>query len=135
VMPMGEQALRVLFKRRWNEISGLTQGAFMLSLDEQRAFYEFLLRYPPRRADRAEGAEGPGFDSGYLLRKIDEIAALDASYPRLFARGVVQFRSGDFRHASRSFSAHLDVSPDGPWALRAQNHLRAALERANVEPF
>ncbi len=134
VMRMGEHAQRAIFKRRWNEISGVAGGAFDLTLDEQRAFYEFLLRYPPQKADQTSASRGQFFDGPYLLRKVDELSAIDAAYPRLFARGIIQFRTGDFRRAAESFASHLDASPDGPWAIRAQNHLRAALERSQIEP-
>ena len=133
-MRMGEHALRAIFKRRWNEISGLSGDPFDLTLDEQRAFYELLLRYPPQKEARISAGSSSGFDGTYLLRKVDELAAIDATYPRQFARGTIQFRTGDFRRAAESFAAHLDASPDGPWAIRAQNHLRAALERSLVEP-
>jgi len=153
VMRMGEHAQRAIFKRRWNEISGVAGGSFDLTLDEQRAFYEFLLRYPPPKADQtsasgghrgfgAKGAAGDpkpqmfnqAVDGPYLLRKVDELSAIDPEYPRQFARGVIQFRTGDFRRAAESFALHLEVSPDGPWAIRAQNHLRASLERSQIEP-
>jgi hypothetical protein len=133
VMHMGEHALRAIYKRRWNEISGLSGDPFDLTLDEQRAFYEFLLRYPPQKTEPGSSSIHR-FDGPYLLRKVDELAAIDATYPRQFARGIIQFRTGDFRRAAQSFSAHLDGAPDGPWAIRAQNHLRAALERSFVEP-
>jgi hypothetical protein len=85
VMRMGEHAQRAIFKRRWNEISGLAGGPFDLTLDEQRAFYEFLFRYPPQKIDPTV-ASPDRFDGPYLLRKVDELAALDAAYPRHFAR-------------------------------------------------
>jgi hypothetical protein len=133
-MRMGEPALRALYKRRWNEISGLAGERFDLTLDEQRAFYEFLLRYPPRQTEGHDSASPTGFDGSYFMRKVDELSALDPAYPRLLARGIIQFRMGDFRRAAESFSTFLDTSPDGPWAIRAQNHLRAALEHTQVEP-
>jgi len=35
--------------------------------------------------------------------------------------------------AVEEFRRHLDASPDGPYTLRAQNYLRAALERARED--
>lgn len=134
VMHMGEHALRVMFKRRWNEIAGLTEGPFAPTVDELREFYDFLLHHPPLQNQRLPTTPQPTFDGSYLLRKVDELAAIDPTYPRIFARGVIQYRAGDFRRASQSFSTHIDASPDGPWTLRAQNHLRAALERSTAEP-
>ncbi len=133
-MRMGEPALRALFKRRWNEISGLGGERFDLTLDEHRAFYEFLLRYPPRQTEAHEALPSASFDGAYFMRKVDELSALDPTYPKLLARGIIQFRTGDFRRAAESFSTFIDASPDGPWAIRAQNHLRAALEHTQVEP-
>jgi hypothetical protein len=34
-----------------------------------------------------------------------------------------------------AFRRHLEIAPDGPYALRAQNYLRAALGRARDEVF
>lgn len=133
-MRMGESALRALYKRRWNEVSGLGGEQFDLTIDEQRAFYAFLLRYPPLKTDVAHTSRVVDFDGSYFMRKVDDLSALDPSYPRLFARGIIQFRTGDFRRAAESFSTFLDTSPDGPWTIRAQNHLRAALEHMQVEP-
>ena len=130
-MLMPEQVLRVVYKRRWNEITGLSGPPFEPTIDEKRVFLAFLLRHPPRAGDRLPSSPSPGFDGAYLLRKVEEVAAVDPSYPQLFARGIVQFRKGDFRRAAESFATHLDTSPDGPWALRAQNHLRAALEQVH----
>jgi hypothetical protein len=131
VMRMGEHAQRAAFKRRWNEISGLAGGPFELTVDEQRAFYEFLLRYPP---EKPPGPDSRAVDRTYLLRKVDELAAIDPAYPRHLARGIIQFQTRDFRRAAESFNIQLETSPDGPWALRAQNHLRAALEQSLQEP-
>ncbi|MRG97060.1 tetratricopeptide repeat protein [Polyangium spumosum] len=124
VMHMDERAQRASFKLRWNEISGLSGSALALTLDERRALYGFLLVHPPR------GAED---QAAFLLRKIDELAALDPSYPRELARGVVWYRKGEFGRAAEHLATYLETSPDGPYALRAQNHLRAALERSLAE--
>jgi tetratricopeptide (TPR) repeat protein len=134
-LAMDEAALRASWKRRWNEITGLRGGGFELGLDETRALYRFLLEHPAGGREAADGARTEGAKASFLLRKIDELAALDATYPRLFARGVVLYRQGEYRRAAEAFGAHLDASPDGPWVLRAQNHLHAALEQGAAEPF
>jgi len=127
---MDEAALRASFKRRWNEISGLSGGALDLDVEEQRALYRFLLEHPP--LVRGEGSEvkPERSSAGFLLKKVDELAAIDARYPRDLARGVVLFRQGEYRRAAESFATHLERSPDGSYTLRAQNYLRASLERA-----
>jgi hypothetical protein len=124
---MDEGALRASFKRRWNEVTGLAGGGLDLALDEARALYGFLLEHP------ITGRSGSAPET-FLMRKIDELGAIDPAYPRDLARGVVLYRMGDYRRAAGAFGAHLEAAPDGPFALRAQNHLRAALERAASEP-
>ena len=58
-----------------------------------------------------------------------KLAARDPSYPAAFARGVLLFRMQRFGPATEAFRNHLEASPDGPYALRAQNHFKAALDR------
>jgi hypothetical protein len=138
VVAMDEATRRASFKKRWNEIVGVVAPAFALTLDEQRALLAFLLARPappqvmpapstPRPDDPASRALADRF----RLQKIDELAALDATYPAEFARGVVLFRLGRFPLAVEAFRRHLDRAPDGPLTLRARNHLRAALELAS----
>jgi tetratricopeptide (TPR) repeat protein len=135
VLAMDEAALRASWKRRWNEITGLRGGGLDPGLDESRALYRFLLEHPPGGRRAADGGRAERAEASFLLRKIDEIAGLDAAYPRLLARGVVLYDQGDYRRAAEAFGAHLEASPDGFWTLRAQNHLRAALERGAAELF
>ncbi|TKD00385.1 hypothetical protein [Polyangium fumosum] len=130
VMHMDEQALRASFKLRWNEISGLSGSALALGVDERRALFAFLLAHPPRVSAGLEEGRAAQDPAAFLLRKIDELSALDPSYPREFARGVVRYHKGEFGRAAEHFAMHLELSPDGPYTLRAQNHLRAALERS-----
>ncbi|MDI3290396.1 hypothetical protein [Polyangium sp. 15x6] len=130
VMHMDERALRASFKRRWNEISGLSGSTLALGIDEQRALFGFLLAHPPRSNPGRDDGRGAQDQTAFLLRKIDELSALDPSYPRELARGIVRYRKGEFGRAAEHFATHLEISPDGPYALRAQNHLRAALERS-----
>ncbi len=134
VLHMDEHALRASFKLRWNEISGLSGETFALGLDEQRALFGFLLAHPPSRVgERPETLWSEHDRATFLLRKIDELSALDPSYPREFARGVVRYRKGEHGRAAEHFATYLELSPDGPYTLRAQNHLRAALERSLAE--
>lgn len=139
---MDEPARRALFKKRWNEITMTKGERFDLAIDEQRAMLRFLLRFPPR-----DDAETPGpkprklqedervaFAAGqYRMRKIDELAKIDPSYPADFARGVVLYRLRRFASATEMFRRHLDAHPEGPLTLRAQNHLRASLGHASDE--
>ena len=125
-----EKVRAILFKRRWNEITGLTQGPFALSFEELRAFYRFLLTHP----SLVSGMQGDEVDcraiDQWRLRKVNELAQLDPSYPADLARGVLLFRLGAHTAAAEAFRNHLVKYPEGPHALRARNYLLAALEHA-----
>lgn len=157
--------LGVLFKKRWSAIVGLQRAPFAPALDEERALFKFLLAHPLVSARSAQalpappdeetaarlaqaGGAGPRSPAAalraaearraeeqYRLKKIDELAALDPSYPRHLARGVTLYRLGSFMQSAEAFRSHLDQHPDGAYTLRAQNYLRAALERAREEQF
>lgn len=132
---LDDGALRASFKKRWNEITGTRAPELALTLDEQRALTAFLLRHPvPVRGGGQvlDPASREAQVTQFLLRKVDDLGTLDGAYPRDFARGVVLYRMGRFPLAVEAFRAHLDAHPDGPLTLRAQNHLRAALEEAEA---
>ncbi|WP_437964911.1 hypothetical protein WMF04_35310 [Sorangium sp. So ce260] len=162
---MDGAVLGVLFKKRWGAIVGLQRAPFGVALDEERALFKFLLSHPlggrsaqdlaappaaataareepqagepgPRSPSAAlRAAEAQRAEEHYRLKKIDELAALDPAYPRHLARGVALYRLGKFVQSAEAFRTHLDQHPDGAYTLRAQNYLRAALERASEEPF
>jgi hypothetical protein len=125
----------IFFKRRWNEVTGLTQPPFLPSLDEQRAFYAFLLEHP-----FVEGRENLSADEAcrsadrWRLRKVEELGRIDPSYPYALARGVLFYRLGRYPAAAQAFRDHLTASTDGRYALRAKNYLVAAVARASEEP-
>lgn len=132
----GEAIRRIFFKRRWNELTGLTQGPFALSLDEERAFYRFILDNPSTSgAAQAPGAEvdSQAIDR-WRLRKLGEIAQIDPAYPYDLGRGVLLYRLGAYMAAAEAFRDHLAEHPDGAYALRARNYLMAALDQAGVDP-
>lgn len=111
-----------LFKRRFAEILGLqSKPEFALALDESRSFYAFLLAHPP---NPREGAWA------FRLRKLDELAVVDPSYPRKLARGMALLRLGQGALAVVELREHLAQYPDGPHTLRARNFLAAAVEVA-----
>jgi tetratricopeptide (TPR) repeat protein len=129
-----DAALRAAFKRRWNEVANLRGGAFELELDEARAFYAFLLGHPvlpPEGSTPIWATDARATAAGqYRLRKLEELAAIDPDYPADLARGVVLYQLRRYPLSVEAFRRHLEAHPDGPYALRAQNYLRAALERA-----
>lgn len=125
-----EKVRAILFKRRWNEITGLTEGPFALTVEEQRAFYRFLLTYPsPLPGMRGDEVDCRAVDQ-WRLRKVNELAQIDPGYPADLARGVLLFRLGSHAAAADAFRKHLAQHPEGPHALRARNYLLAAVEHA-----
>jgi len=128
VMRMDDDALRASFKRRWCEISGLSGGALDLTVDEHRALARFLFTFPPRPRGETTAQQKQASESAFLMRKVEDLSAVDPTYPHDLARGILHFRKGEGRRAATFFSTYLDTTPDGPYALRAQNYLRAALE-------
>ena len=141
---------RAAFKLAWNGIVGVTARArFALTLDETRALYTFYLAHPhapesakqaiesARRAakdkaacDALEAGERMAIE-GWRLDKLQRLGAIDPEYPLAYARGVSQFRMGKFDASAQSFEAWLKDHPEGPWTLRARNHLKAALEASS----
>jgi hypothetical protein len=128
-------ALRAYFKSYWSEVTGMSEGAFAMSRDEAMAGLRFGLRHP--RTQGVPGDASPAARAAHAhergrveLRKIDEIAALDPTYPRDFARGVALFDIGELPRAVEAFRAYLERAPEGPLALRAKNHIVAASQRS-----
>jgi hypothetical protein len=121
--PIDEIALESLFRARWNDLTGLdAHPAFASSLDDFRARYAFLLSI-----DAVDEARGK------LQRShVEKLAARDQDYPADFARGVLLFRAHAYAASAEAFRRHVVRHPDGPWTLRAKNHLLAAA--AEVPP-
>jgi hypothetical protein len=135
-----EAVLRVLYKKRWNDITGATAGPFKASLDEDRVRYGFLLRHPVlSRSSEEDSAEARQIAAlkihGARLKVIERLRTIDPSYPSQLARGVVLYRSQRYQASVQAFQRHLDASPDGPHALRANGYLKAALEQAMKNPM
>ncbi|MDP9149363.1 MAG: hypothetical protein M3O36_05405, partial [Myxococcota bacterium] len=140
-----EPVLAVMFKHMWDTFLGLDgRKAFDPSLAEERLLYAFYLSHPhPSKAmrDALEAARRGAPDASacralaeaergatesWRLERIARLAAIDPTYPAEYARGVATFRRGDYSAAAKSFGRWLQDHPDGPFALRAQNYLRAA---------
>jgi tetratricopeptide (TPR) repeat protein len=122
--------LAVLFRMRWNALLELSKAQpFAPTLNEWRLYFRFLLR----RSALNEAV--PGRPAADALSYLAALGELDPDYPIDFARGVVLYRRGAYDQAARAFMAHLQLHPDGPWTLRAQNHLAAcgaALSRGDA---
>ena len=122
----------VLFRKRWNEVTGLKAGPFALTLDEHRALYAFLIRHPIGRlpnptwddpAARCRAADV------FLLRKVTELGEMDPTYPTSYARGILLLRMDRPQQAIIPLADFVDQHPNGPFVLRARNALREAQQR------
>jgi hypothetical protein len=108
-----------LFRVRWTELTGLRdKAAFAPTLDEYRAYYALYLR-------KLGGASRERNERAFAV--VRALEKRDPTYPGAFARGVLFYRAGLYQEAAEAFSAHLARHPDGPWTLRAKNHVLAAL--------
>jgi hypothetical protein len=112
--------LQTLFRTYWGSALGVgTRHPFAPSLNEWRVYYRFLLGRPvPEPPER----------DGDLQRKLEYVGALsqhDQDYPASLARGILLFQRGAPAEAAGELRAHLERFPDGPWSLRAKNHLAA----------
>ncbi len=140
---MDDAVRRALFKKRWNELVMVSGPPFELGSEETRALLRFFIQHPPR--DESPGAALPALGGGpdqraafaaeqYRLKKIDELATIDPSYPADLARGVVNFHLHRYPVATGLFRRYLEAHPDGALTLRAQNYLDAALDRSAEGP-
>lgn len=134
---MDEGALRAAFKRRWSELTGIRGDAFAPAVEEERALARWLLHHPALPAFDANASPGlvKTYAEQFRLRKIDDLARIDASYPADLARGVVHFRLGQYAKSVEDFRRHLDGPLADRSALRAQNYLNAALLRGREDAF
>lgn len=115
-----DRELATLFRVHWASVLGLGERhPFAPSLNEWRVYYRFLLRRPvpePPERDR---------DLARKLEYVTALAAHDGNYPAHLARGILFYQRGAPAEAALELSAHLERYPDGPWSLRARNHLAA----------
>jgi hypothetical protein len=137
---------RVMFKTVWNVLAAIeTAPDFSLSLDEQRALYTFYIRHPRAPESRRlaletqrmsattpeacaqANAEAARQAELWRADKIKRLGAIDPSYPTSYALGVAYYRAGRFELAADSFADFLAQQPEGPYAIRARNHLKASL--------
>ena len=145
-----EAVRRVMFKTVWNAMLGLDEHpALRLTLDEQRALYIFYLENPrvPETArlgleslrvaaTTREQCERFAWEQRrqqevWRADKIKRLGAIDPTYPVEFALGVAHYRAGRFDLSAEAFGAFIDHHPSGGlYALRAKNHLKAAIAAA-----
>jgi hypothetical protein len=136
---------RSAYKLVWNAVAGIALPEFELSVDEERALYALYLAHPhvpeARRRDvqieLAQARTDAACDAArvnerrlvelWRAEKIQRLQRVDPSYPVDYALGVAYYRAGRYEASVDQFRRWIDLHPDGPYALRARNHLRAAL--------
>lgn len=138
-----------LFKLTWNATLNLTSDATLdLSLDELRSVYAFYILHPhpgdarrpglaaarasahasksPSACEELRFSEATAIEA-WRLDKVRKLGALDPEYPTAFAVGVGLYHQRKYAASAESFRDWLRAHPTGPLALRAQNHLKAAI--------
>src|SRR5262249_54810325 len=143
---LSEGQRRVAFKTVWNSLVGVDKRpAFAITLDEQRDLYSFYFTHPhpadshrrslatqrrhaeaPEACVRAD-AEERRQSAIWLADKIKKLQMIDPAYPATYALGVAYYHGGRYDLSIEAFNAFINAHPDGCYALRAKNHLRAAL--------
>ncbi len=136
---------RAAFKAVWTAmVGGDRVPELKLTVDEQRALYTLYLRRPhvpdAQRASFALMRRGAATDAEcrnvaakerlaaelWRAEKIRKLGEIDADYPADYALGVAYYRAGRYDMSTEAFHTWLDRHPDGPLALRARNHWKAA---------
>jgi tetratricopeptide (TPR) repeat protein len=137
---------RVVFKLVWTALIGADRMSDLaLTIDEQRVLYTLYLGHPhapeSQRASfellrreatndtdctRVINKERLALEL-WRIEKIKRLGTLDPAYPTGYALGVAYYRAGRFDLSMEAFKAWIAKHPDGPFALRARNHLKAAL--------
>jgi len=139
-------ARRAAYKVVWNAQLGADRLKGMeIGVDEQRALYTFYLTHPhaselqrityegirkratsPEECLKANAEEHLDMEQ-WRIDKIRRLGELDPTYPTAYALGVAFYRSGRLEQSIESFKGWIVNHPDGPYALRARNHLKAAV--------
>lgn len=127
IIAMSDLARRASFKDRWNGLTGVSGNVFELTSDERRAMLGFSIRHPARPAGISSTLAGQLADQ-VRLKKVDELAKLDDGYPVHFAKGILQYRLGEYPRAVQEFGSYIEERHNEPYAVRAANHMRAALD-------
>ena len=136
---------RAAFKMVWTAmVGGDGTPELAVALDEQRALYTLYLVRPHvpdgQRASFEVMRRGAASDDEcrtvaskerlaaemWRADKIRKLGELDPAYPTSYALGVAYYRAGRYDMSMEAFRSWMDRHPDGPLALRARNHWKAA---------
>ena len=100
--------------KRWTTLAGLTkQNEFRASREVELTQLHFFYQ-------QSMYGEDPLATRSRILKRY---ADLDSTYPMDYALGVLLVQSGQVDTAASHFVRHLELHPDGAFALRARNHL------------
>ena len=140
---LDEDERRVSYKLVWNTVTAAR--GMDLALDEVRVLYRLYLTrpHPPdlqrpgllaERATAKTPADCERYQTNarraaelWRADKIRLLGALDPAYPTGYALGVAYYRAGRYESSIDAFRAWIDQHPDGKYAARAKNHLKATL--------
>lgn len=125
--------LSAMFKRRFNKLVAARHPALALDPVEERVLLGYLMQHPTRPEATLTQSELDAVAGDVLLRRIQELSALEPTYPVAYARGIVLFRMGRFEDAAIAFDSYLLQVSNGPYRLRAVNYLKAAVEQTEGE--
>lgn len=143
---LSETERRVLFKGAWVAAAGFEdRREFAPQIDELRALYTIYLTRPHLRESdrhaveslrrgakdaqacaRAADRERIALEQ-WRLDKVRKLGSVDPAYPLQYAVGVLHYRLGNYPAATESFRDWLSAHPDGPWTVRAKNHLKGSI--------
>ncbi len=137
---------RAAFKLVWTSIvGGESVAELAASLDEQRALYTLYIVHPHAPDSQRSSFEAMRHSASndaecltaaakerlaaelWRAEKIKKLGEIDPAYPTSYALGVAYYRAGRYDAAQDAFRSWIDRHPDGPLALRARNHLKAAI--------
>jgi hypothetical protein len=109
--------------KRWTNLAGLTNNpAFQPSREIELTQLHYFYSHPTD--------DGDAFDT--RVRILHRYAQLDPAYPVNYGLGVLMASGGRLSAAATSFAKHLELHPNGPFALRARNHLLWTVQRLNA---
>lgn len=122
VLDLAQDERAALFLNRWTDLASAS-GNDPLPLDS--AWTVVALRARLKQPLSRLGAED--------LRLIERVKRVDPSYPDALAKGLLFVQLGERQRAIEAFQSQLEAHPNGPFALRARNHLVYAIEKMSVD--
>jgi hypothetical protein len=110
---------RALFLTRWNDLAGTSEEESMrLATVWQLLALRARLKLPLSRLEQRD------------LGLVHRVKTLLPDYPDRLSEGLIYLRIGKRTEAIDALQSHLQLHPDGPYTLRARNHLVFAVEKA-----